>query len=80
VNEADDLEAAARRLTAGTPGSEERFAAAGRELGSRLQDELGPGHRVEYEPEPTRPPGVRPRNARGPWLGLRGASGTLRHP
>jgi hypothetical protein len=37
----------------------QRFAAAGRQLASQLQDELGPSFRVEYMPEPIRPPGVK---------------------
>jgi hypothetical protein len=37
----------------------ERFVAAGRQLVSQLQDELGPGYNVEYMPEPIRPPGVK---------------------
>jgi hypothetical protein len=41
----------------------ERFVAAGRQLVSRLQLELGPGYEVEYRPEPIRPPGVRLRKA-----------------
>lgn len=37
----------------------ERFAAAGRQLVARLQDELGASYHVEYRPEPIRPPGVK---------------------
>lgn len=37
----------------------ERFAAVGRQLVARLQDELGAGYHVEYMPEPIRPPGVK---------------------
>jgi hypothetical protein len=37
----------------------ERFVAAGRQLVSRLQDELGASYHVEYMPEPIRPPGVK---------------------
>jgi hypothetical protein len=36
-----------------------RFVLLGRELAGRLQAELGPTLRVEYIPEPTKPPGVR---------------------
>lgn len=37
----------------------ERFVAAGRQLVSRLQDELGASYHVEYMPEPIRPLGVK---------------------
>jgi hypothetical protein len=37
----------------------ERFVAAGQQLVSRLQDELGADYHVEYRPEPIRPPGVK---------------------
>ena len=37
----------------------ERFVAAGRQLVSRLQGELGASYHVEYMPEPIRPPGVK---------------------
>jgi hypothetical protein len=37
----------------------ERFVAAGRQLVSQLQDELGASYHVEYMPEPIRPPGVK---------------------
>ena len=37
----------------------ERFVAAGRQLVSQLQEELGPSYYVEYMPEPIRPPGVK---------------------
>lgn len=37
----------------------ETFVAAGKQLVSQLQDELGAGYHVEYMPEPTRPPGVK---------------------
>jgi hypothetical protein len=40
----------------------ETFAAAGRQLVSRLQDELGANYRVEYMPEPIRPPRVKLRD------------------
>ncbi len=37
----------------------ERFVAAGRQLVSQLQNELGASYHVEYRPEPIRPPGVK---------------------
>ena len=37
----------------------EQFAAAGRQLVSQLQDELGASYQVEHRPEPIRPPGVK---------------------
>jgi hypothetical protein len=37
----------------------ERFVAAGQQLVSQLQDELGASYHVEYMPEPIRPPGVK---------------------
>ena len=40
----------------------ERFVAAGQQLVSRLQDELGADYHVEYWPEPRRPPGVKLRS------------------
>jgi hypothetical protein len=39
----------------------ESFVAIGERLVQQLQDELGPGYRVEYMPEPTRRPGVKMR-------------------
>lgn len=44
----------------------ERFVAAGQQLASQLQDELGETYHVEYMPEPIRPPGVKLR--RRPYL------------
>lgn len=40
----------------------ERFVDAGRQLGSRLQSELGQDYHVEYMPEAIRPPGLRLRS------------------
>lgn len=37
----------------------EGFVVEGRQLASRLQEELGPGYHVEYMPEPIRPPGLK---------------------
>jgi hypothetical protein len=37
----------------------EAFVNRGLELAGRLQTELGPTHRVEYRPEPIRPPGLK---------------------
>jgi hypothetical protein len=44
----------------------EQFAAAGRQLVSQLQDELGASCHVEYMPEPIRPPGVKLRRKPNP--------------
>ncbi|MEZ0447209.1 hypothetical protein [Cellulomonas sp. ICMP 17802] len=41
----------------------EGFVAAGSKLATSVEDRLGPGWRVEYYPEPIRPPGVRLRSA-----------------
>lgn len=42
------------------------FVAAGGQLASQLQDELGASYHVEYRPEPTRPPGVKLRTQLNP--------------
>lgn len=47
-----------------TVAEAETFVDEGRDLATRLQDELGPGYVVEYMPEPIRAPGVKLRRSR----------------
>lgn len=64
----------------GSEQDAERFAAEGRQLASRLQEELGPGCHVEYMPEPTRPPGLRLRASAGQRQVPRWRRRHSRHP
>jgi hypothetical protein len=66
---ADDYDATfgADERTSGflSEGNAEAFVAQGRSLSDRLQGELGGSWKLDYYPEPIRPPGLRLRTRRG---------------